>query len=118
MKSQERMVALQDMLELRNSVAEAVRELSRFDFDSDEELVTLTPAHVVGVLDRYLSGELVEHDIEAWAEAVAGRDDVGLLEGFEESLKQFLFELSTPEINEPIGRELARRWAARFHGSS
>lgn len=49
---------------------------------------------------------------------MAGRDDVGLLEGFEELLKQVLFELSTPEINEPIGRELVSRWVARFRGLS
>ena|SRR5437764_9452827 len=118
MKSQERKMALQNILELRNPVADAVRELSRFDFDSDEELVTLTPAHVVRVLGEYLAGELTERDVEAWAEALAGRDDVGMLEGFEQSLKQTLFELSTPEINEPIDRELARRWAARFRRPS
>jgi hypothetical protein len=114
MNIQDRIMALQDTLELRKPVAEAVHELSRFGPDSDEELVTLTPAHVASLLEKYLSGALTEHDIEAWAEALAGRDDVGLLEGFEDPLKQVLFELSTPEINEPIGPAMARRWAERF----
>jgi hypothetical protein len=118
MESRERGRALQNVLELRGPVADAVGELSRFDFDSDEELVTLTPAHVARVLEGYLSGEFTERDVEVWAEALAGRDDVGMLKGFEEPLKQALFELSTPEINEPIDHELARRWAARFREPS
>ncbi|NBH08601.1 hypothetical protein [Amycolatopsis sp. SID8362] len=118
MERQERITALRCVLELKTSMAEAVGELSRFAYDSDEEIVTLLPSHVVRILDRYLSGELTEGDIEGWAEALLGRDDIGLLMGFEESLKQALFELSTPDVNEPISRELARRWAARFRGPS
>ena len=114
MKPEDRMTALQELLELHRPVAEAIRELSRFRFDSDEEIVTLAPAHVVGLLEGYLAGGLMEEDVEVWAEALAGRDDVGFLEGFEDQLKQVLFELSTPEINEPIGPEMARRWTARL----
>ncbi|UOZ05549.1 hypothetical protein [Amycolatopsis sp. WQ 127309] len=114
MNARDRAVALLDILELRKSVSDAVRELSRFGFDGEEDLVTLTPAHVIGLLREYLSGALTEKDVEVWAEALAGRDDVGLLEGYENLLKQVLFELSTPEINEPIDFEMARRWAERI----
>ncbi|WP_328615164.1 hypothetical protein OHS18_46885 [Amycolatopsis sp. NBC_00355] len=114
MTAQDRAEALLDILELRKSVSDAVRELSRFGFDGEEDLVTLTPAHVTGLLRGYLSGAFTESDVEVWAEALAGRDDVGLLKGYENLLKQALFELSTPEINEPIGFEMARRWVERF----
>ncbi|WP_328647404.1 hypothetical protein OHS58_05810 [Amycolatopsis sp. NBC_00348] len=114
MNAQDRAAALLDILELHRSVPDAVRELSRFDFDGEEDLVTLTPAHVTAFLRGYLSGALTENDVEVWAEALAGRDDVGLLEGYGNLLKQVLFELSTPEINEPIGFEMARRWVERF----
>lgn len=117
MPHQDRMVALRDLLELRRSVAEAVRELSHFDSDS-EEIVTLTPAHIIDLLEKYLSGTLSEGDVEAWAEALAGRDDMGFMEGLEDLLKQALFELSTPEINEPIGSEMARRWTSCLRSSS
>ncbi|MBE1497891.1 hypothetical protein H4696_004991 [Amycolatopsis lexingtonensis] len=58
MERQERIAVLQRLLELRTSVAEAACDLSRLGYDSDDELVTLTPAHVVRVLDGYLSGEV------------------------------------------------------------
>lgn len=112
--SLQRTAALQDLVDLRKPVREAVAALSRFDFDSDEELVTLTPSAIVSVLERYLAGVISALDVEEWAEALFGRDDVGLLAGSENLLKEAVFELSTPEINDPISRGLAARWIARL----
>ncbi|MBB4963474.1 hypothetical protein [Saccharothrix violaceirubra] len=95
-------------------MADAVRGLSRFGWDRDVESVVVTSAHVVGVLGRYLAGALSAEDVELWAEALAGRDDVGFVEGTEDELKQVLFELSTPEINWPIGPAMASGWITRL----
>lgn len=110
----ERIAALQDLVDLRKPAEEAAVALSRFEFDSDDELVTLTPSAIVSVLNRYLRGAISAVDVERWAEALVGRDDVGLLEGTEDLLKAAIFELSSPEINEPISPDLAARWRARL----
>jgi hypothetical protein len=55
----------------------------------------------VYVLDAYLRGEIDEHDLESWSEAVEVRDDIAC----DDIIKQVLFELSTPEINFPITPE-------------
>jgi hypothetical protein len=51
--------------------------LGTFEWDSDEELVALRPEHLIHVLTCYLSGLLRESDVEGWANAVEGREDIG-----------------------------------------
>jgi hypothetical protein len=47
-------------------------------WDSDEELVTLTPEHLARMLERFLSGDLTSSDLDRRANAIEGRDDIGV----------------------------------------
>jgi hypothetical protein len=49
-------------------------------------------------LESFLAGVIDAHEIEVWAEAVQGRDDIGMREPDSELLGEALFELSTPEL--------------------
>lgn len=113
-KSSFRVQALEDLVNLRRSVGEAVSALVKFSIDSEEELIDLTPVSIMTVLDKYLSGDLSAQEVELWAETLYMRDDVGLQEKCEGTLKMALFELSSPEINEPITYEVALDWKARL----
>ncbi|MGW1539771.1 hypothetical protein ACWCPM_05780 [Streptomyces sp. NPDC002309] len=72
--------------------------------------VALDRAAAEAVLSKLLAGEATLTDVPAWAEELHTREDVDVEPGHEDLLTQFLFELSTPELFEPITRELCNRW--------
>jgi hypothetical protein len=110
-----RQEALRDLVELRRPVGLAATALAEFGWDSDEELVTLTRADAVRALSRYREGTLSADEVRRWAEALEGRDDLGLETGFEDRLKDFLFAVGTPELTEPLSPAVADRWQAALH---
>ncbi|MGI5215492.1 hypothetical protein [Plantactinospora sp. CA-290183] len=102
--------ALRNLIELRTSLTEAVAALARFEWDSDTELVVLTRLDGMRLLRRYREHDLTAHECQRWAEALEGRDDVGLEPGFEDTIKEFLFEIATPELAGELTPELASGW--------
>ncbi len=92
-----RLDAVRDLVELRVPVAEAVSVLRGFPWDEDE-LVDLDVAHVTAALAAYDAGALDATDLEAWADAVEGRDDIGRTAGQEQLLNDVLMALSSPEL--------------------
>ena len=114
MTASERRQALLDLLRLRRPLAEAVEALKRFPWDSDVELVTLSRLEALELLRMFAEGILTADDCAAWANAVEGRDDVGLEEGAEDALKEFLFEISTPEIAGELTMDGAEKWQWRL----
>jgi hypothetical protein len=115
---QVRKVALEDLIQLRGSVDDARQRLRAFDWDANPNLVALTPATVIGVLDRYLSGKVTADEIEKWADGIEGREDIAFPPLYETVLKELLFELANPKINRPLSPESAREWSERLRDSS
>ena len=99
---------------LRAPVGSAIARLGAFPWDSDVHLVVLTRHHVQAVLAAYLDGSLDEDDCESWAFALECRDDVGFEPGFEQLLKEFLFEVATPELEGRLSRAAADRWLSQL----
>lgn len=114
----ERIAALEDLIFLRSPVETAVNRCKRFPWDSDTELVVLTTHDCLRLLDGYLSGKVTGADCELWAFALEGRDDVGLERGSESALKEFLFDVSTPELQGRLTPEMAQDWQHRFGGGT
>jgi hypothetical protein len=83
--------------------------LQDFPFDAEAPLVTLETSHIISVLERFLAGGSSAADVEYWAEAVEGRDDVAYVEGAEDQISEALFVLSTPEINGALTPESAKQ---------
>lgn len=106
----ERKAALRSVLSLSQPLDEALRRLRAFEYAwPHSPLVELDCADVITVLERYLAGTLEVSQVELWAEAIEGREDVELAPGKEDVLSEVLFRLSTPEITEVLTRELALR---------
>jgi hypothetical protein len=99
---------LLELLTLRRPIKLIRDELSKFQWDSDTELVILTRTHLKELLGNFIAGHLTVADIEAWAETVEGRDDIGLEEEHEELLKSIVFELATQAIGRPLTPTLAQ----------
>lgn len=67
--------------------------LAEFEWDSEQELVQLESRHVILVLKRYVAGEILSEEVEAWANLIEGRDDVDY-----EEVKEVLHILANPVI--------------------
>jgi len=107
---QDRTRALVDLVAFRGPLSESIERVARFPWDCDEELVSVTMADVLAVLRRYLAGEVVAKDLQAWADAVEMRDDLGHAPG----VVDVLFELSNPGINRAITPTLAQDLIERY----
>ena len=66
-----------DLVELARPLDEISINLRRFPFDCDFPLVILERRHIAAVLRRFVDGQLTGLDIEKWANAIEGRDDIG-----------------------------------------
>ncbi len=97
-------------------VADLWKELAAFEWDSEAELVTVDPSDVSKMLEDYIAGRRSGSDVRAWAEAIEGRDDIGLAAVYEEVLNDTIFELANPELSHALtpllAQELLRRLRA------
>ena len=105
--------ALEDLLFLRLPVERAVQRLKEFPWDSERELAILTRVDAQRLLTAFLDGRLVAAQCQEWAFALEGRDDLALEGGSENLLKNFLFEISSPELNGELTTRKAEEWRTR-----
>lgn len=99
---QTRTEILSKLLAYQTSLDELTQLLKQFPWDSREELVVLTPDHISHILQRYLAGEFSEQQLEDWANAIEGREDIGFLLGHEDALADAIHQLANPLLTQPI----------------
>jgi hypothetical protein len=104
---------LADLLADRGSIPELRRELAKLPWDS-RELVVLRPEHAIAVIDRFLDGKRDASQVSEWANAIEGRDDVGLDGNSGGALRDLIFETANPELEGPLTRERATDWRERL----
>lgn len=80
-------------------IAESIAELATYPWDSDAEVVQLRQENVANVLLQYRRGAMSAVEVEAWANAIEGRDDVGTAD---EVAAELLYELANPLLSQPI----------------
>ncbi|MBL1432845.1 MAG: hypothetical protein COB94_005310 [Gammaproteobacteria bacterium] len=103
----DRIEALNDLLELKQSIEDLMLKLSKFDWDS-EELIVLKKSHVRNIIDRYLMGDIDEVVVEGWANAIECRDDIGLFETHRFILKELVYELANPSLTHKLTSDRAK----------
>ncbi len=99
---------LRDLVALNRPLGELHDELSRFQWDSENELVVLRRDHVVSALGRFLAGGLTAAHVEEWANAIEGRDDIGIDESDAGNLNEILFGLANPKLEAALTMEQAK----------
>jgi hypothetical protein len=99
-------------------IEDTIALLRAYGWESNEEVVVLTAADAVRILERYLSGELTAHQVEHWAELLELRGDLGYEETWSEELRRLLSLLANPEANETITPTLAIRLRRLFLGEA
>jgi hypothetical protein len=105
--------ALRDLALFTSPLPSVQHSLSDFAWDSDE-LSMLDKQHVLQVLRRFDAGELADTDVEAWANAIEMRDDIGY--DRETAVWDVLFELANPILTEALTRERADVLASVLKG--
>ena len=109
--SVDRTTVLTDLIEVRTPIEDSIARLRQFPFDSDEELVTLDIHKLLKVLDLYFNGNLSADELEEWANAVEGRDDIEFssqttIDAVAELANPVLFNQLTPENVEKLADRL------------
>lgn len=100
---------LQTLVTFSLPIATLEAQAETVAWDQLEDVVLLTPEHLRVVLARFLANDLSEADVERWADLVEMREGIAHQSGCEELLKKTLSELATPEINEALSPERARK---------
>ena len=105
----ERKKALEALLGFERPVEQLRTALAMFSWDSDTELAFLSVGHAANILNRFVTGRTSAGEIENWANAVEGRDDIGFESSNEQLLRELVHELANPLITQPLTRERAAR---------
>ncbi len=100
MKERERI--LLRLVEASDAIQNIQKDLSNLPWDSDKPLVTLTRPDVVRVLHRYLGEAMSSNDVEGWANAIEGREDIQYEIGYEEPLSEVIYQLANPLLTVPL----------------
>lgn len=114
----ERRRLLRSLLELERPVERIVRELSALPWECDHDLLVVRPHHLIEVLGRLTRGSLTAEQVESWADAIEGREDVGFEEATGQVVKAALFDLANPQMQGELTAEVADRWLARLRAAS
>lgn len=103
----ERKKALEALLAFEQPVEQLRTALAAFSWDSDTELAFLSVSKAANVLNLFLTGGISAIEVENWANAVEGRDDIGFDPANEQLLRELIHELANPLLTQPLNRERA-----------
>ena len=110
----DRKEVLERLLKCPTSIEGLLARLADFPWDCDTELVVLRSSHLVAVLDRYLTGKLSAKSVEAWADAIECRDDIGLDREHAGVLREDVFTFATTEVKGQLSPTVAQNMVARY----
>jgi hypothetical protein len=113
-----RVQLLNSLLNFDRSLSEILPSLNSFGWDSEHDLITLQKQHIDKILKRYLNGKLSASDVENWANAIEGREDIEKESNFEEMLDEVIFDLANPLLSRPLSPDSAQEYLARLETST
>lgn len=90
--------ALLDLVQLRPSLAVAMSAVAGATAFEDGPAVVLRRTDLLKAIELHASGQLTDQDLEDWAEAIHGAEEIELDDADRAVLSQAVFELSTPEL--------------------
>ena len=93
---------LKDLVTLQGNIESLEKDLSKFIWDSEISLYSISVEDFNYVLKKSLNDEIDFETLTSWANALECRDDLGFNN---EAMQEFIFELANPEINGEITKE-------------
>lgn len=114
METQKRIQYLEKFIAYEDGVMLASKRLSILPWDSDDELVVLKRRQITSMLQRYLEGELSAQEVEDWADAIEGREDIGYEVSYEGLVLQAIIDLANPILSEQLTPQFAQEWIEKL----
>lgn len=106
---------LRDLVLLQGNIDSLENELSKFSWDSDLPLYSISSEDFIFVLKRIINDEISFDALINWANALECRDD---LEFKNEAIQEIIFELANPEINGDATKERLQEIVNELHEQS
>ena len=106
--------ALSDLLFYHAPIELLQRQLKAFPWDSEEVLAVVTTAHVTHILQRYLAGELLASQVEDWANAIEGREDLAYFPTQQALIEEVIHQLANPLLTIPLSEANAEALIAKL----
>ena len=105
-----RKTALENLIQFKLPIEQAISYLAQFEWDSEVELVSLEAAQIQNVLQLFTQGTISALEVEAWANAIECREDIKI-----ETLlvNEVLHELANPQLTQPLSVDRASFWLSQ-----
>ena len=102
-----RVKVLDSLLLFDKNLKNIKTELSKFDWDSQNELVVCSGDKISNVLQKYLNNEISSTDIEEWANLIEGREDIGFTNN---KIQEIIFRIANPLLfyNKSIDKDIVK----------
>jgi len=104
----ERKKLLDELLNFEQPIGHIKTALAEFPWDSDVELAFLSARHFENLLKLYLDDSTTVSEVESWANAIEGRDDIGFASDNKKILRELIHELANPLLTQPLTKKRAR----------
>lgn len=102
--------ALAKLFDFDNEFEQMKKELGQYDWDCDEELITITPLMVKTILMKVISDKIPFDRLEDWANFIECRDDIGFDGDSSTLIKEIITSLANPYLYGEISVEKIERW--------
>jgi hypothetical protein len=99
---------LTKLINMEGSIELLIPELSKFDWDSAQELIILKKCHILKILNKFIEGLIKKIDIEIWAETIECREDIGFEALYEQLINQIIYELANPYLVGDLSKDKAK----------
>ncbi|MES2359101.1 MAG: hypothetical protein V4529_12285 [Gemmatimonadota bacterium] len=105
---------LRSLIDFDDPIQEIMAELQQLPWDVEIPVVQFSVGDATSVLRRYEAGQLSAPDIEAWANAIEGRDDIGIDDHLD--LREMIYQLANPSLTQRLTRDAAQGWLKKLGG--
>ncbi|MFE9565121.1 hypothetical protein ACFYM0_28865 [Streptomyces sp. NPDC006487] len=98
---------LEDLVHWNGELSELIGDTRHCEPTST---VTFRRGHAVSAVERVTAGLASPGQLVDWAQALHFEERVNVEEAHQDLLTQFIVEISTPELFEPVTRAVCQRW--------
>ncbi|MGA4946967.1 MULTISPECIES: hypothetical protein [Streptomyces] len=98
---------LEDLVRWSGELPELIEDARHSEATS---MVTFRRAHAISAVEKVAAGLATPGQLVDWGQALHFEEQVDVEEAHRDLLTQFLVEISTPELFEPVTSEVCQRW--------
>lgn len=106
---------LRSLIDFRDPIQNVMAGLQQLPWDVEIPVVQFSVDDATSVLRRYEAGQISEPDIEAWANAIEGRDEIGI-DNDHLNLREMIYQLANPSLTQRLTRDVAQGWLKELGG--